>query len=78
MSEEDGSFWAGTIGNTFLSILDKRPSEADDWHGFKASMLPTGLPGEPMAFFKSIDEWNASAIEAMGSRLARDAGDIWY
>lgn len=78
MTEEDGSFWSGTIGNTFLSNLNKRPSQADDWSGFKASMLPTGVQGEPVKFLQSIDEWNASAIEAMGTRLAKAAGDIWY
>ena len=78
MSEEDGSYWGSTIGNTFLSSLHKRPSNADTWTGFKENMLPSAIDGEWADTLKKIKEWDADAVEKMGSKLAEKAGDIWY
>ncbi len=78
MGEEDGAFWAATIGNTFLSELDRRPKGATDWEGFKQHMLPYAHEGEWVAEFGAIQEWNAIAVEQMGEKLAEAAGDVWY
>lgn len=78
MSEEDGAYWGATIGNTFLSTLDKRPRDADTWGGFKKTMLPSAINGEWSERLEKIREWDASAVERMGSRLAEVAGEIWY
>ncbi|MHC2926354.1 hypothetical protein [Bradyrhizobium diazoefficiens] len=78
MSEEDGSYWGSTIGNTFLSVLDKRPSDADNWPAFKRSMLPHGIAGEWSDRLERIKEWDASAIETVGSSLAEAAAGVWY
>lgn len=77
MTEEDGSYWGATIGNTFLSQLDKRPEGTSTWRGFKEHMLPSGMPGEWKEELKRIREWNAKAVEKMGSALAIQAGDVW-
>jgi len=78
MSEEDGSYWGATVGNTFLSTLHKRPSDADTWAGFKRSMLPSAINGEWSGRLEKIKEWDASAVETVGSSLAETAGEIWY
>ncbi|MDQ2083954.1 DUF262 domain-containing protein [Xanthobacteraceae bacterium Astr-EGSB] len=78
MTEEEGAYWGATIGNTFLSTLEKRPSDADTWAGFKRTILPSGINGEWSRKLDKIKEWNAGAVETMGSSLAQKAGDIWY
>lgn len=78
MSEEDGTFWGSTIGNTFLSDLDRRPKEAADWAGFKTHMLPHGIPGEWKEALEPLEEWDAGAVESVGRQLAQVAGGIWY
>lgn len=78
MSEEDGYYWGATIGNTFLSTLDKRPEGASTWRGFKDNMLPFGLAGEWSEELKKFREWNAKSVEKIGSDLAEQAGDVWY
>lgn len=78
MSEEDGAFWAATVGNTFLSQLDRRPSDADNWQGFKQHMLPSGIHGEWRSELNLIEEWNAVAVDEMGKNLAEVAGEVWY
>ncbi|MGM4956591.1 DUF262 domain-containing protein [Bradyrhizobium barranii] len=78
MSEEDGAFWGATIGNTFVSDLERRPKGAADWEGFKQHMLPHAVPTEWRARLKRIEDWDAAAVEALGKELARSAGKIWY
>lgn len=78
MSEEDGAFWASTIGNTYLSELDRRPKEATNWVDFKRLMIPTAVGGEWVDELELVDEWNALAVEVMGKKLAEVAGDVWY
>ena len=77
-SEEDGAFWGSTIGNTFLSHLDRRPKSATDWQGFKQQMLSNAVDGEWLSELKAIEEWDAIAVEQMGKKLAGVAGEIWY
>ena len=78
ISEEDGSYWASTIGNTFLSHLDRRPAEANTWNGFKAHVLPTGVNGEWRAALGQIENWDAATLEGIGAELAEVAGDVWF
>jgi len=78
ISEEDGSFWGSTIGNTFLSRLARRPAEASDWSGFKRHMLPKAIDGEWEDHLRRLKDWNAASIESIGQELASVAGRVWY
>ncbi len=79
VEEEAGSYWAATIGNTFLSSVSRRPSDAStSWAMFKESMFETRCEGERIEWLTGFDEWDVSAIESVGRELARNAGDIWY
>ncbi|MDR3472540.1 MAG: hypothetical protein P4M09_12745 [Devosia sp.] len=78
MAEEEASFWAATIGNTFLSTLDRRPRGASDWAGFKELLLTTGIPEEWTQAFEETTQWDTAAIEEFGQRLAKAAGEVWY
>ena len=78
MSEEDGAFWGSTIGNTFIAEVDRRPKGASDWEGFKRHMLPHASSVEWRNRLMRLDEWNAAAIEKMGTELAKVAGKIWF
>ena len=76
---EAGSYWAATIGNTFLSTLSRRPSEASaSWMKFKASMFDWKCEGERVEWLDELSEWDVNGIEAFGRKLAGNAGDIWY
>ena len=77
-SDEDASFWGSTIGNTFLSGLDRRVVGSNDWLGFKENMLPTGILGEWIKQLNEIEEWNVVSLEHLGRQLAEVAGNVWY
>ena len=78
ISEEDGAYWASTIGNTYLAGVDRRPNGIEDWEGFKARLLPEGIVNEWRNRLEEVESWDARAIEEIGNELAATAGDIWY
>jgi hypothetical protein len=78
LSEEDALFWSGTIANTFLSTLERRPKEAVTWDGFKESLLKEGVPMEWIQELGGLDVWNATTMETISKNLAEVAGDVWY
>jgi hypothetical protein len=78
MGEEEGSYWASTIGNTFLSTIERRPKTVATWQSFKDEMLSKPVPGESVAALESLGEWNAKSVEIVGQDLARTAGEIWF
>lgn len=78
MPEKDGSAWGSTIGNTFLSVLDRRDHGANDWDGFKDTMLPTAVTGEWVDRLEEVETWDADAVEKLGTELAEKAGEVWY
>ena len=78
LTEEERAYWAGTLGNTFLSENRRRANGTLNWPGFKSNMLPTAVPEEISGELGIFDTWNAAAIEEVGSRLAKRAGQIWY
>lgn len=78
ISEEDGAYWASTIGNTFLAEVDRRPKGVEDWDDFKDRLLPEAVDNEWRDRLEEVEEWNAGAIEEVGGELAEAAGEIWY
>lgn len=79
MSVDEGSFWAATIGNTFLSDRKRRPALASEsWAGFKQSMLDDADPSEWSQRLGAIDEWTPDEVELVGRELAEAAAEIWY
>lgn len=78
MSEEDGVYWGSTLGNSYLSTLDRRPREAVSWQGFKLHVLPYGIENECSPRLQEYDQWDAPAIETEGKTLAAAAGDVWF
>lgn len=78
ISEEDGSYWASTIGNTFFANVDRRPKGIEDWEDFKARLLPEAIDNEWDGRLEEVEDWDAGAIEEIGGELAEAAGQIWY
>jgi hypothetical protein len=78
MTLEDGGYWYATIGNTFLSSLDRRPRDTNTWESFKENLLPTAIAGEWQGRLGAVDEWDAAAVENLGDELAEAAGHVWY
>lgn len=77
-NDNERSYWGSTIGNTFLSIDERRPDGTGTWSGFKMMMLPTAPIGEWREEFESRGFWDAEAVQSMGVKLAEVAGGIWY
>ena len=76
---EAGSYWSATLGNTFLSSMNRRPSEASaSWVKFKASMLEKGIGTVLVQRLQEVDQWDVNSIEEIGRELAESAGDIWF
>ena len=78
LSEEDVLFWGGTIANTFLANLERRPKEAVSWAGFKQSILDKGITGEWVEKLRSLDVWDAATMENISADIAEVAGNVWY
>lgn len=78
IAENEAVFWTSTIGNTFLSTIDRRPREVIDWLSFKDQMFPSAVHGEWTNQLSCRDMWNASSIETIGLEMAQEAGHIWY
>lgn len=77
-SEEDASFWGSTLGNTFLSTLDKRPQAAVDWPGTRETLLKHGITGELTKRIEEYAFWDSESIEDMGKILSKSATRVWY
>lgn len=77
-SDDERSYWGATIGNTFLSVNEKRVEGSTTWPSFKAVMLPTAAPGEWTNELEAVGQWDADAVKEMGQKLAEAAADIWY
>lgn len=78
ISEEDGAYWASTIGNTFFAYADRRPKGIEDWEDFKDRFLPEAIDDEWQDRLEKVEEWDAGAVEEIGGELAEAAGEIWY
>lgn len=78
MSEEDGAFWAATIGNTILAQIERRPKGIEAWDDFKNQLLPHAVDDEWTESLEPVDDWDADAVETIGGELAETAGRIWY
>ena len=78
MGEEEGAYWASTLGNTFLSTVERRPKTVTTWQSFKDEMLSKPVEGEKVAELESIREWSAHEVARVGKDLASAAGEIWF
>ncbi|NML93936.1 DUF262 domain-containing protein [Novosphingobium olei] len=78
MGEDEGAYWASTLGNTIISSVEKRPRAVLDWGTFKDTMLATAADGEWSNQLNHVVEWDAQAVERVGADLAAEAGRIWY
>ena len=76
---DENSYWAATLGNSFLATISARPPKAtESWEGFKATMLKDAVANELVDDLEAYDNWNVGSIEEMGKRVAEMAADVWY
>jgi hypothetical protein len=78
LNEEQGARWGGTLGNTVITDLARRPPEAADWASFKRSVLPHAIEGEVSDQLERINQWDAETVEQLGLQLAESAARVWY
>jgi len=72
------SFWASTIGNTFLAAGARRPMGSSSWTGFKTELLPLAVEHEWVGKIASYPDWNTDAIAEVGGDMAEAAVTVWY
>jgi hypothetical protein len=77
-SDDERSYWGSTIGNTFLSVNEKRLEGSTTWPQFKAVMLPTAAPGEWKEELEAVERWDADVVKEMGQKLSESAAKVWY
>lgn len=76
--EKDDRF-GRTLTNTFLSELQKRPSEAtDNWESFKRALLAHPVKGEWIDELSEIHTWCPEEAEVLSKKLAVKAAEIWF
>ena len=78
MSEEEGSYWGSTIGNTLLVDVERRPKGLESWADVKEHLLPEAIEGEWSEALREWDYWDAEAVGDVGETFAQAAGDLWY
>lgn len=77
-SDDKASYWASTIGNTYLTVEDRRPKGANTWEGVKKHLLPHGVKNELRTDLEEFASWDEQAVSSTGSRIAQEAAFIWY
>ncbi|MHA3885341.1 DUF262 domain-containing protein [Stutzerimonas degradans] len=77
-TEENDNYWGNTIGNTILANVERRPSDANTWEGFKRTLLPLAIDDEWVHKLERYDEWTAESVISMGNELANMAAKVWY
>lgn len=78
LTEEDGAFWASTIGNSYLTVRATERKSAESWYEFKERILPLGVEEEYKEGLNFITNWNTASIANMGKTIAQKAADVWY
>ncbi|TDP99354.1 MULTISPECIES: DUF262 domain-containing protein [unclassified Leifsonia] len=76
--EDRAAYWVSTVGNTFLANESRRPMGSSTWSGFRAELLPRGVPGEWTEKLESFSTWGVDEISVVGEEMAALAADIWY
>lgn len=77
LGDEELKYWGGTLANTLLANLERRPKAASSWSGLKATMLTHASPGELINELTVFEHWDVGSLEHISSRLARRAERIW-
>ena len=79
MSDVDAAFWSGTLGNSVLVDLTRRPPEASiNLDSFKEYMLPHLSDSMAKTVLEGTNQWEAKTIENLGKQAAIKAAEIWY
>jgi len=77
-SDEDFRVVGSTLGNTFLSTLDRRPKGSNTLAGYNAQLLPTAVDYEPLKARGALAKWSEADVRREGAELAERGADIWY
>ena len=77
-SQEDVSYWSGTLPNTYLSSLDKHPPQTNTWQEIKENLITNGVEHEIKSNLLAIDTLNSAEMGKIGEILAERACHVWY
>jgi hypothetical protein len=76
--QDRATYWAATIGNTFLATISRRPAGSSDWTMFKETLLLEAVDGEWTDELSQRPVWDVSAISEVGEKVAAAATSVWY
>lgn len=77
LSEEQVAYWGGTVANTILTDVERRPKQASSWEGVKSELIVRAVEGELVDALQGMDQWNESAVEEISSLVKQRAAEIW-
>lgn len=77
-TDDRAAYWGSTIGNTYLSLEDRRPNGTNTWDGVQVKLLTTGIPGEWVDVVSSFADWTEQSVQEVGAELVKVAADVWY
>lgn len=78
LTAEEASYWAATLGNTFLAKLESRPHEVNSWVTFKARVLPEAVHGEIVELLRGVNAWDMASLNEAGLAISQIGGQVWY
>lgn len=78
LNEEEFKFWSGTISNTVITSMKRRPAGIEDWESFRNSFLEGLTSDKVKEKLSKIEHWNVAEIEKLGAYFAEKAEKIWY
>jgi hypothetical protein len=77
LGEEELKYWGGTLANTFLATLERRPKSVTNWGQFKAAFFPHAVPGEMTTLLSAFESWDAKSLQEVADHLAAVARSVW-
>ncbi|KJY50820.1 DUF262 domain-containing protein [Bifidobacterium mellis] len=72
------NYWSATIGNAVLTNILRRPSNSDNWDGFKQEILGKMISEHDRDYFANLENWSTKKLEQRGKTLTETVASIWY
>lgn len=71
--------YLGCVGNTVLSILEKKPTNnGDDWRSLQKIIIDSVTNDLDKKFLGAQDEWTCEQIKKFNEVISEEAANVWY
>ncbi|WP_158253286.1 DUF262 domain-containing protein [Cryobacterium sp. N19] len=76
-NDDDFKVLGSTIGNCFISTIDRRPRGSNSLQGVIDKLLPTAVEFED-ELVRTASSWSAEDVRNMNEHLSTLAAEVWY